>query len=158
MVAVVATAWPDSHRQRWRNGRYNFFSANAFSSLFTLYLLNITIYRTLRVGHDRSTKYTLYVYHKSTPHPVIIAVGHPPCRTKCTVFDSISSLLRIINYINQVNTSIAVKLTMAWDREGADLPRALLRTLIRFVSDTAAVASVDPPLDGMVSEWWWWWC
>lgn len=47
---------------------------------------------------------------------------------------------------------------MAWDREGADLPRALLRTLIRFVSDTAAVASVDPPLDGMVSEWWWWWC
>lgn len=53
---------------------------------------------------------------------------------------------------------------MACDRAGADLPRALLRTRIRFVWKSALAAaaaedmrdpSVDAPLDGMVSEWWW---
>lgn len=45
-----------------------------------------------------------------------------------------------------------IALTMAWDREGADLPSALLRTRIKLVSETAA--SVELPLDGMVSEEW----
>lgn len=45
---------------------------------------------------------------------------------------------------------------MACDREGADLPRALLRTRIKLVSETVEDASLlDPPLDGgMVSEEW----